>query len=184
MPRTHGIQIGDKFGEWTVVGLQKGQQNIIVRCSCANTEKAIDSHSLRAGKSTRCRSCGTRYGMGNKNRRITGDALPFNDKYLEYRRRGEKTKGFSLTREEFRTLIGQDCYYCGARPAQVHRAPLDKPWADPLVYNGLDRYDTSRGYSADNVVACCGRCNRMKNNMSYDEFIEHMQKILKNRTRR
>jgi hypothetical protein len=36
---------------------------------------------------------------------------------------------------------------------------------------GLDRLDNSRGYFKDNVVPCCGACNRTKGDrFNYDEF--------------
>ena len=42
----------------------------------------------------------------------------------------------------------------------------------PLAYNGLDRVDNSRGYEPSNVVPCCRRCNRAKDDMSSQEFMK------------
>lgn len=36
----------------------------------------------------------------------------------------------------------------------------------------LDRKDSSKGYSEDNVVFCCQAINRMKFDLTFDEFIE------------
>ena len=71
---------------------------------------------------------------------------------------GAKTRNleFNLTFEQFMTFWQKPCHYCGS-PTK----------------GGLDRMDNAKGYFMDNVVACCWRCNDMKNNMSYKEFINH-----------
>lgn len=30
---------------------------------------------------------------------------------------------------------------------------------------GLDRINNSKGYTIDNIVPCCGNCNKLKNNI-------------------
>lgn len=35
-------------------------------------------------------------------------------------------------------------------------------------------------YQLDNCVPCCGICNHMKKDMSYDDFINHVMKITSN----
>lgn len=49
-------------------------------------------------------------------------------------------------------------------------------------YNGLDRIDNSVGYTEDNCVPCCAVCNRAKNSMGYNEFIEYLDDLIKFRT--
>lgn len=46
-----------------------------------------------------------------------------------------------------------------------------------FVYNGIDRIDSSHGYTKDNIVTCCKICNKMKMDMSLDNFIEQIYKI-------
>jgi hypothetical protein len=46
-----------------------------------------------------------------------------------------------------------------------------------IVGNGLDREDTSKGYSIDNVLPCCSTCNMMKAFYNKDDFIKQMKKI-------
>lgn len=55
---------------------------------------------------------------------------------------------FTLEFEAYLALVTQACTYCAL--------PLDE------TGRGLDRIDNSRGYSADNVVPCCGPCNRAR----------------------
>lgn len=46
-----------------------------------------------------------------------------------------------------------------------------------LIYNGIDRIDNAKGYTIENSVTCCKRCNFAKRNMSYDEFISWGKKL-------
>lgn len=43
--------------------------------------------------------------------------------------------------------------------------------------NGIDRIDSTKGYSADNCVPCCSKCNRMKLDHSIEDFKNHISKI-------
>lgn len=42
---------------------------------------------------------------------------------------------------------------------------------------GIDRWDNSRGYLADNVVPCCKDCNRAKMTRPPREFVEGCRAI-------
>lgn len=63
---------------------------------------------------------------------------------------------FHLTREVFERLALQPCHYCGRS----------------LLQMGLDRVINEVGYIDDNVVSCCGDCNRAKRKMTKMEFID------------
>lgn len=43
--------------------------------------------------------------------------------------------------------------------------------------NGIDRIDSSEGYTLTNVIPCCTKCNRMKLNYTTRDFIDHISKI-------
>ena len=89
---------------------------------------------------------------------------------------GAKKRGlsFELTREQFGDLTKQDCWYCGAKPAQKASSNEVK---DFYLYNGIDRVENDKGYIFANCVPCCGRCNRMKSNLSAEDFINQTKKI-------
>lgn len=64
---------------------------------------------------------------------------------------------FSITREEYVTLVTEaGCYYCGGDL--------------PARGGGLDRLDNAMGYTLDNVVPCCFRCNVDRGTLTADEF--------------
>ena len=64
---------------------------------------------------------------------------------------------------EYEVLFpGQPCYYCGDAPNSVdHKIPSSRG-----------------GQRGDNLVPACFRCNQMKGNLTVEEFVAHMQRIL------
>lgn len=69
------------------------------------------------------------------------------------------------------------CVYCGMTPEEIR------------VYKGhdalrltVDRMDSNRGYSLDNMVLACPVCNTVKNNvLTYEQMLEVGKMIKMNR---
>jgi hypothetical protein len=75
---------------------------------------------------------------------------------LKFRAR-TKGQALNLTWQEYQNAVeSKHCYYCNG--------PL------PRTGHGLDRMDNTLGYSADNVVACCGNCNFRKGKLESAGF--------------
>ncbi len=68
--------------------------------------------------------------------------------------------GWTLTLEDYRSLVIQPCFYCGL--------------ANESDTCGLDRLDNKQGYHKHNVVSCCTECNMVRNNI----FTPEEMKIL------
>ncbi len=49
-----------------------------------------------------------------------------------------------------------------------------------INYNGIDRKNSTLGYTMDNCVTCCGSCNIMKNKFTEEEFISKVISIYTN----
>lgn len=65
----------------------------------------------------------------------------------------------NISKEDYTNLISSPCYYCGKITLGVEQG------------GGLDRLDNSKGYTLDNVVACCSECNCMRmHHYTSDEF--------------
>ena len=47
---------------------------------------------------------------------------------------------------------------------------------------GLDRVDSNKGYTDDNVVPCCGSCNQLKNELPYKYFVVIRQMMIYDET--
>lgn len=81
------------------------------------------------------------------------------DEYLNgAHRRGLE---FSLTPEDFEGFWQQPCVYCGTDIPTI----------------GLDRVDNRVGYCPGNVVPCCDRCNRMKRDLTREDFLAHILRV-------
>jgi hypothetical protein len=90
--------------------------------------------------------------------------------YADYKYRAKLRKiGLSITFEEFVRITQQDCYLCGAKPANKMRN--QRVYDYPFIYNGIDRIDNSKGYHTDNILPCCAMCNSLKSKFSLDEFM-------------
>lgn len=70
-----------------------------------------------------------------------------------------------LTLEKFAEITSYPCVYCGE-------------FSKSYCHTGIDRIDSKQGYILDNIVSCCDICNKMKLNLSIDEFLSHMRKVL------
>lgn len=83
-----------------------------------------------------------------------------------------KHKDFELTLEEFSKLVHDNCIYCGAPPEKNSEfyQGLRRKSIEDVPVNGIDRIDSNLGYISGNCVPCCSYCNRMKSDLSFDEF--------------
>jgi hypothetical protein len=73
---------------------------------------------------------------------------------------------FELSKTFFNEKIKESCYLCGKNKTDTHK-------------NGLDRFNNDIGYIESNVKSCCGNCNFIKKNYSYDNFITKCKLICK-----
>ena len=101
--------------------------------------------------------------------------------YREYKRGAEKRNlDFNLTLEEFLDIESKPCHYCGEKPTvyegnKKYMQKLGSPWK----HNGIDRLDTNKGYTVENCVPCCSKCNYAKHDLSLDEFKAWVTKAYK-----
>ena len=102
--------------------------------------------------------------------------------YRDYRASARK-RGFTfdLTLDDFISISSGNCYYCGEEPSVY---PGDTQYmnkiCEPWKRNGIDRVDTLKGYTKDNCVPCCSKCNYAKHDLKLDEFKEWIKKCYNN----
>lgn len=71
-----------------------------------------------------------------------------------------------LTFEQYENLIKPNrCHYCEN--------------SLPMAGGGIDRLDSSKGYIDGNCVPCCHICNQMKNDLTVQDFLSHISKIVR-----
>lgn len=78
-----------------------------------------------------------------------------------------KNKGFThlIPKDKYMAIIKQPCYYCGTITYGIEKGI------------GLDRLDPSKEYTEDNVVSCCGPCNRSKSDVHTPEKFKAMLQV-------
>jgi hypothetical protein len=141
----------------------------ICRCDCGNVVSR-QGQKLRDDKNVTCKK------VGMHPRKGYGEGA-FNSFYSTTRANAKK-RGleFTISRDEARNLSKMDCHYCGTPPSNVANADYKSPTykhrhsIGEYVYSGLDRVDNSIGYTPDNVVPCCKKCNQAKCKLGLEEF--------------
>jgi hypothetical protein len=170
----HPDLTGQKFGKLIViepVGVRDHYARWRCLCDCGN-EKIVKTSMLR-DKSVR--SCGCL--------RSGGGPLPPGESSCNLiisRYKGNaKRCGFiwDLSREQAVELFAGNCYYCGEPPSRTVKI-LHKNGS--FTYNGIDRLDSTKGYTSDNVVSCCTVCNFKKSRMSFYEFRDWIMRVAAN----
>lgn len=160
------VNVGDVFGRLKVVKIITPALNECV-CECGKSGKIVSTTRLKKGIIKRC-SPKCSLDKGNSIANIL---------YRDYVRQGNKhgRKFFFLTKEETLKLFKGDCFYCGSPPSRVRK--IERLHGSEYIYNGIDRIDSSKNYTKDNVVSCCSKCNFMKHELSIEEFKMHIIKI-------
>ena len=171
--------IGARYGQLTLIDptVQVRKQNqtfkyYLCRCECG-IEKLVRKYGLLNGTVI---SCGCYNRQVGKNKRITGLQNAIRNEEASYRRHAQaKGRSYELTREQFTALILRPCYYCGREKTRRLGAGPNPDRHEPVYGTGIDRVDSSKGYSVDNVVPCCTDCNKAKMNRNADDFLEWIQ---------
>lgn len=130
----------------------------LLLCSVCNGETVRSGPDLTRGRHSCLAGCRSNVALNSPIRTIYGN----------YKRNASVAgREFDLTYDWFATAIKQECHYCGSSPIAYCKKPGSR---EGLMYNGIDRVDSSRGYTADNVVTCCKFCNLAKNRWDVQEF--------------
>lgn len=119
-----------------------------------------------------CKSCGSQESIQwLKNRTECNKCYQQKNKQRKFSvgKSHAKAKGleFSIDKELYFNTISKGCFYCG----------------EILNNRGtgysLDRIDNTKGYSKDNILPCCGECNRIRSDIYTVEEMKTIGKILK-----
>lgn len=153
-----------------------GRRYIKAKCSCGR-EKTICVNNIRNGTSTSCGFYPCRSFKKEKDPEVGYRAI----QYVYKKHAKERDLSYDLDYETFKQLVQKDCHYCGVEPLQVYQLKNPKTGeirsGIPILYNGIDRVDSSKGYFKDNVVPCCKVCNRAKSDLSLAEFKDWIIKL-------
>ena len=138
------------------------EDNAVSACTMCNMLKACLDYDIFL---KRCEHILTHLGIiqGHLYSNIFPNSRP--SLYNGYKRRAEqKGISFTLSENEYNTLISGTCYLCGTSACNNH-------------INGIDRFNSDEGYTLENSRSCCTECNYLKNKYSYDIFINKLKDI-------
>lgn len=168
---------GEQFGKLTVLSFshcdvheQYSRSYWNCLCECGNVVEVRRDHLTR-GKT---RSCGCL--RSEKRGYRTDEGHTSLVKLFSNYKSSAKVRNlpFELTFEQFKELSEQNCFYCGCPPSSFYNV---KDANGGVLYNGIDRVDSSNGYTLDNVVTACGICNRAKLDMNQSEFLLWIERL-------
>lgn len=189
MSRPSRHKVGDTHGKLEILEVISNNvpgKHVSLRCLChyCGTETTMNNGNLFK----KMNSCGcqqnnsvTWKSVGAKTKPWqlpTGHAARNNLEFQYKRSARERKLDYQLTTEEFTHLVTGECCYCGDKLTQVKKGQ-GKTSGD-FQYTGIDRVDSSKGYTIDNCVPCCWLCNNMKSNTEETVFLNHVEKIYQN----
>jgi hypothetical protein len=107
----------------------------------------------------------------------TRDAALVRQLYRAYKA-GATRRGlpFDIDLDTLNKFTTYQCTYCGDAPYRKQYAGINKDRS--ITFTGLDRVDSSVGYTPDNIVPCCWPCNWAKSDMSVSEFYTWVNRIV------
>ena len=177
MPRVTGSD-HNKFVQALHVGDCSETKMVVGYDNTRPRHKIYDLQCLKCGDiistavkafNKNCKKCGSWGPVGDKKskRETTAPERQLWNKY----KHGAKDRfiEFSISDELFAEIVHQKCFYCGKSPTQI--MTLKRLHNNTLIYNGVDRFDNTQGYTKENCVPCCWECNQAKRNYSIDTWI-------------
>lgn len=173
--------LGTKINKLTLISYDSKTSRYRCQCECGNFTIA-KLHQMKIGDH---KTCGCLFNSEESKRKRDGrlpDNLAVKRDILRDYKNNAKRRGhcFELSEEKFFDLIVSPCRYCKTVGYSECKAQRKFFLDVPFKYNGVDRMDNSMGYTEDNCVTCCGRCNLAKHAMSFSDWKEWTRKISEN----
>jgi hypothetical protein len=188
MGRKTVYKVGQIFGKLEIKEIIPSVgtgHHVKLKCLChyCNNEK-----EMSGGRIKKRNSCGCQQNNSSEWKRKGAKTMPWqlpkgeaarNDLIKQYKKGAEKRNlAYDLTTEEFVEIITGKCHYCGDSLTNTKKGQ-GKTSGD-FKYTGIDRVDSSKGYTKENSVPCCWMCNNMKYTTEKDVFLNHIKKIYEN----
>ena len=170
-----------RFGFLTVESLStvknnRGELVWICKCDCGK-KRRVKSYNLKNGL---VQSCGCQKDFIKARKRTKPLLEVFINTIFSHYKHGAKNRNFEfkLDKQQFSNFLFQPCYYCGidAFATYIIKGILGDR---DVKYNGIDRLDSSKGYTTDNCISCCKICNVAKSDLTIQEFNEWLVRLIK-----
>lgn len=189
--------IGLKVNFLEVIGFEKKEKinKYICKCDCGNIRNT-SYNSLIKGLTKSC-GCKNHLLIDTRGRTYNPIESSFRAKASNYKACAKQRNIlFNLSVEETISLLKGNCNYCGSEPKNKYnvrntRSEKNKFKSNEIIstfklndfdifYNGIDRKNNNIGYTFENTVSCCTKCNTGKMEQSEKEFKEWITNIYNN----
>lgn len=172
--------LGRVFGRLTVIGSaepvgKRKRSAWLCRCECG-VEKVVKSEELKNGDTKSC-GCLNDEKRSERAAAMYGACVKYHPSETTARRVWRAQYNDGLAFEDFMRISQMPCHYCGEEPNNVQNGPAtDKKSSafarenGDFIYNGLDRVDSNKPHTLENVVPCCKWCNYAKRERTVAEF--------------
>lgn len=182
--------VGQKFGLLTVTeraaNTLQNKSTWHTSCECGSS-MIVRATYLKNGA---VRSCGCLIKIAAVLRgkiKVTSRPRGFSalkELYSRYKRTARiANREFDIGMSMFTFIVTSNCHYCGRPPSNSVFSGKREKYNEGINFSGIDRKDNDKGYVLSNCVSCCIICNHAKHTMSYDEFMQYLDDLVKFRTK-
>jgi hypothetical protein len=178
-------KIGQKFNAFTVTGCvepsngNNGGGVWTCVCDCGKT-MARTGRQLIYGKGHR--GC-TRPDLYRRSNADDKRQLTISNQYTQHKKRC-KLKGIEhLDFTDWESVVFRPCHYCGLIDERSYTNKYIQSYGEEIInlykvkINGVDRLDSSIGYTLSNCVPCCFFCNTAKYAHEENYFLSRIKQI-------
>lgn len=178
----------DKYGKLTVLadveskfyftkeGYKKERKRVLVRCDCGN-EKEVDITPLKSGATKSC-GCYRKDNLpiwrikGHKSLSVKDPTVRKAYRNYKYTAKSKNIL-FDISYEDFKNYTSKNCEYCGVEPSILI---FNETKTKSSFINGIDRVDSKKHYTTDNIKTCCTTCNYAKRLQTEEEFLNWLKR--------
>jgi D-glycero-beta-D-manno-heptose 1-phosphate adenylyltransferase len=179
--RHHRLLVKEYLGSFLGPGTRGNYPLFLCICDCGN-EKKVFSYDLTRKHVKSCGCLGKEILLKAQDATRERNNLAFakgsaaQNSIFNWYVQNAKKRGleFNISREEFLESIKKKCSYCGCEPSQLYIKNSHR-----IVYNGLDRIDSNKGYISNNITTCCSQCNIAKGSLDILTFEAKSRRIAK-----
>jgi len=165
---------GHKFGDWELLDpaptRREKQKEYRYKCRCkCGSEKEVNCYNLEKGISTRCYECSVEDKFGEGNPFWSGHGLVSGKRFYRAKIGAEKRDiAFEIDIQIMNEELERSNFICALTGLKLN----EETWS-------LDRIDSNKGYTRENIQYVHKDINRMKNSYEEDYYIRMCRLVAK-----
>lgn len=165
---------GQRIGRWTVVDgniILQREAMIEMICECGN-KKLVSAYTLAKGSSTGCKVCQNQNYAGSNNPNWSGGEFVGSSLFTRMKHNAKTRQiPFHISMKDIENLFIKQNGKCALTSLPI--SFIDKTAS-------LDRIDSNKGYTKDNIQWVHKDINRMKNEYDMKYFVNMCKLIVEN----